>query len=123
MHELSLVRSLLLQVETLVREHGGGRVGEIRLEIGPLSGVEPLLVQSAFAQLVESSAAAGAQLVIDEVPLGAVCSSCDRPFEVERFRFECPACASRQVRITRGDEFRLVSIVIREPQPVEENVP
>jgi len=119
MHEHSLVRSLLSQVHDHVAPHADCRVDEIRVEIGPLAGVEPLLVRSAFEQLVEASSARGARLVIDEVPLSAVCTECEEAFEVERFQFRCPACGSVQVRVTRGDEFRLVSITIEPALPLE----
>jgi hydrogenase nickel incorporation protein HypA/HybF len=118
MHEQSLVRSLLSQVQDLAALHAGCCVDEIRVEIGPLAGVEPSLVQSAFEQLVETSSVCGARLVIDEVPLSAVCVACETSFDIERFQFVCPACGSRQVRVTQGDEFRLVSITLWEPVPV-----
>ena len=51
MHEASLVESLLEQVQTLVSEHGGGDVEVVEVEIGPLSGVEPELVDLAFQRL------------------------------------------------------------------------
>jgi hydrogenase nickel incorporation protein HypA/HybF len=120
MHEQSLVRSLLSQVQNDVVPNASCRVDEVRVEIGPLAGVEPLLVQSAFEQLVESSSLRGARLVIDVVPLSAECTACAEEFDVERFRFRCPACGSPQVRVTRGDAFRLVSITIREGVPLQE---
>ena len=69
MHEFSLVRSLLEQVDRLVIEQGGRAAVEVRVEIGPLSGVEPLLVKAAFTQLNGD-----ATLIIDEVPLTTRCS-------------------------------------------------
>jgi hypothetical protein len=51
MHEESLVRSLLHQVEDLARQHHATEVDDIEVEIGPLSGVESLLVQEAFERL------------------------------------------------------------------------
>lgn len=119
MHEQSLVRSLLGQVQDAITPHTDCRVDEIRVEIGPLAGVEPLLVESAFDLLAESSTLCGARLVIDEVPLSAECSACKEAFAVERYQFVCPACGSRRVRVTQGDEFRLVSITIEEPCPMQ----
>ena len=51
MHEESLVRSLLHQVEDLAQQHHATEVEDIEVEIGPLSGVEPLLVREAFERL------------------------------------------------------------------------
>ena len=94
MHEFSLVRSLLEQVERIVTEQGGRAAVEVRVEIGPLSGVEPLLVKEAFSQLSVDTT-----LIIDEVPLMASCHSCAREFELKEFRFACPHCSSRETSI------------------------
>lgn len=110
MHEFSLVRTLLDQVDQVVTEHGGRVAVEVCVELGPLSGVEPLLVRSAFEQLADASSARGATLRIDEVPLTAKCTNCDTEFEVIDFRFQCPACGSRTTQTTRGDMFRLMSV-------------
>ena len=115
MHETSLVRSLLRQVGELLVKHGGSCVETIRVEIGPLSGVERLLVESAFSQIVESTACRGADLVVEEIPLAAVCRECTAEFEVEQFRFLCPCCDSGRVRITGGDQFRLLDVTIETP--------
>ena len=68
MHEQSLIKSLLTQVEQICRQHDSERVTEVRIEVGPLTGVEPLLLLSAFDLLTPQSVAAGARLVIDKVP-------------------------------------------------------
>ncbi len=69
MHERSLVRSLLKQVQQLCTEHAASEVAEIEVEIGPLSGVEPLLVREAFDMLSKDSVGGAAQLMIREIPL------------------------------------------------------
>ena len=107
MHEFSLVRSLLEQVDRIVTSHGGRVAVEVRVEIGPLSGVEPLLVKAAFNQL-----AGDGTLIIDEVPLTARCHSCHTEFELENFRFVCPHCDSRETSVVRGDALRLMSVTV-----------
>jgi hydrogenase nickel incorporation protein HypA/HybF len=113
MHEASLVKSLLDQVETLRVQHGGTGVNEICIEIGPLSGVEPLLVRSAFEQLSPGFGLDGTRLSIDEVPLIARCPVCD-VVEVSLPRIACPVCGSPEVRIISGDTVRLKSITIQQ---------
>ena len=119
MHEVSLVRSLLRQAAEIAAQQGETMIEEIRIEIGPLAGVEPLLVRSAFEQLVTETAAAGttyagARLVVDDVPLQMLCRACREEFLLEGFRCECPGCGSRAVQVLRGDELQLVSITVRE---------
>lgn len=115
MHEVSLVRTLLDKVAALLAEHQGESVEEIHVELGPLSGVEPLLVQSAFEQLAPGHAMTEARLVINEIPLEARCRQCGALFEIERFKFQCASCGSSDVQVVRGDEFRLLNITIRQP--------
>ncbi len=109
MHEQSLTKSLLRQVDEIRRRHGSPRVSEVRVEVGPLSGVEPLLLASAFEQLAPEGAAAGATLVIDEVALLARCKQCRHKFEVVDFVFRCPQCGGN-CQVTDGDTIQLVSV-------------
>ncbi len=119
MHEASLVRTLLDKVTALLTEHRGESVDEIRVELGPLSGVEPLLIQSAFEQLAPQHALGNSKLVINEIPLTAKCRTCGAKFEIERFRFRCSACESSELQVISGDEFRLLSITIQQSVNVE----
>ncbi len=48
MHELSLCEDLLNQVMTIAEQHRAQRVASVTVRIGPLSGVEPLLLENAF---------------------------------------------------------------------------
>ena len=49
MHELSLCEDLMDQVLTIAKEHHAEKVVRIIVQIGPLSGIEPLLLESAFS--------------------------------------------------------------------------
>ena len=121
MHEVSLVRSLIQQVLTVVADNGGGTVTEVEVSIGPLSGVEPVLVRNAFDRLAATNLLAGAELSIDCTPLTARCRDCGESFVVESFRFECSACKSRSVQITSGDEFRLLRVSVQDAPASELN--
>jgi len=112
MHEESLVRSLLRQVELIADENGATEITEIEVEIGPLSGVEPLLVESAFARVAVSTACGSAKLSIQQVDLEALCENCGQKFEMRELRFCCPCCDANRIRIIRGDEFRLMNVTL-----------
>ena len=119
MHERSLAQALIRQVDRIVAENGGGRAAEVRVQVGPLSGVEPLLLQTAFEHCARETSAESASLLIDEVPLTAVCDACDRTFEIADYRFRCRHCAAESVRVTQGDGLLLVSVAIRAVEPAE----
>ncbi|HVX12236.1 MAG TPA: hydrogenase maturation nickel metallochaperone HypA [Pirellulales bacterium] len=114
MHEHSLVQALLAQVERLTDAQGPCEVEEVHVRMGPFSGVEPLLVESAFEALVAGTSLGKARLVIEEVPLSARCAVCGHHFEVLRFQFRCPACDTREIEVTGGDGFMLESITLRQ---------
>ncbi len=110
MHEVSLMRELLKQVEIAMRQNGVQSVSSIQIEIGPLAGVEPVLVEQAFEALIPETEFARARLVIEQPELMAVCRECQREFEVKNFQFSCPTCSSARVQVTSGDQLRLLSI-------------
>ena len=119
MHERSLVQALIRQVAQVVAANGGGRVVEVRVQVGPLSGVEPLLLRSAFELCSPTTCAACSKLVLDDVPLTAVCEECDHTFELIDYRFRCPRCEAQSVRVTQGDNFQLVSVTMSSTEPAE----
>ncbi len=111
MHERSIVKCLI----DLVREEADTRhLGEIRgiqLEIGEFSGVEPRLVETAFYEMVPDYWSDDVTLQVKVVHLSALCRRCNQEFRVEHFHFICPHCASYDVRVTAGEEIRLLNIV------------
>lgn len=113
MHEMSLTRSLLTQVQQLCEQYGGLAVERIEVELGPLSGVEPILLREAYDVLSVERGIAGAVLEIQEVPLEARCRDCRAEFELASFTFICPECESRSVQVTRGDAFRLLNVTLQ----------
>lgn len=113
MHEMSLVKSLLAQVQSIVTNNGAESANEVLIEIGPLSGVETELVQSAFAQATQAENVE-MKLLIDNVPLMVRCRECQHESRLDDFVFRCLACHSGCVQVIRGDEVRLVSVTLNE---------
>lgn len=110
MHESSLVRTLLEQVQQICRERRVRTLRSIRISIGSFSGVEPVLVRSTFEDLQSDYFPPPVELQIDTVSLTAECPACKRNFEVVNFRFICPQCQTTDVKVVSGDELRLVSL-------------
>lgn len=113
MHEESLMRSLLRQVDELAQKHSAVAVEEIEVEIGPLSGVEPLLIEEAFQRLKESISWPGLELCIRQVGLDVQCNDCHRETQLPDFRFVCAHCGSTSLQIIRGDAFRLLNVRLK----------
>lgn len=112
MHEMNIMRRLLDQVTELQRANGGGAVREIRVQVGPLSGVEAELMLSAFALLSGPAQLESATLAIDEVPLLVHCRACSSDFTPVKFHFSCPACGATNTVITQGEAIVLECITL-----------
>ena len=110
MHEESLMRSLLRQVEELAQQHHARAVEEIEVEVGPLSGVEPLLLQDAFERLKYEFSWPLAELTLLQVGLDILCTSCRTESQLQNFHFVCRECGSTSLQILRGDAFRLLNV-------------
>jgi hydrogenase nickel incorporation protein HypA/HybF len=76
MHELSMCLALLDQVQEIAREHRATRVERIVLRIGPLSGIEPSLLENAYPLAAAGTIAADAALEIEPAPVRVQCPEC-----------------------------------------------
>ncbi len=112
MHELSVCQSLLHQVEAIAREHHNHSVSLIELQVGVLSGVEPALIQQAFAVVSRDSIAEGARLLIQTRPLRVQCECCGTESDADAGNLTCRACGNWQTRLISGDELLLARIEI-----------
>lgn len=113
MHEMSILRALLDQVERVRCDHPEGLLTSIHVQVGPLSGVEPLLLVSAFAQVAAQNFENEVEFVVEEVPLQGYCERCNQSTEIQDYRFRCGHCDSTEVRIQSGDTVQLQSISLR----------
>ncbi len=59
MHELAVCQALMTQVEQVASREGAARVTAVMLQVGPLSGVEPRLLQDAWPIASAGSIAQG----------------------------------------------------------------
>ena len=110
MHELSVCYGLLQQVERVCREHDAHSVARISLEIGPLSGVEPELLQHAWPLAAAGTVAADATLEIEVSGLRVHCTQCGADTEALPNRLLCGDCGDYRTRIISGEELLLKTL-------------
>jgi hydrogenase nickel incorporation protein HypA/HybF len=110
MHEQSIARALLAQVLRIAEDSGAQAVESLRVRAGEFSGVETLLLASAFELVSVDTIASSARLEVESVPLALQCRECDHHCQPAGLRFQCAACGSVQVRITAGEELILESV-------------
>jgi hydrogenase nickel incorporation protein HypA/HybF len=117
MHELSVCQSLLRQVAEIARREGAERVELIRLRIGPLSGVEPDLLEQAFGIARAGTVAADAELVIEQLPVRVRCTRCGAETDARPNRLLCGRCGDYRTRLLSGDELLLASLELTRAEP------
>jgi hydrogenase nickel incorporation protein HypA/HybF len=110
MHELSVCQGLLDQVAGIARQHQATGVQRIRLRIGPLSGVEPQLLEQAFPLASAGSVAEHAELVIEALAVRVRCATCGAETDAAANRLLCGACDDWHTQLISGDELLLVSV-------------
>lgn len=115
MHELSIVESLIDQVEhELDRVERPGRVLRLELSIGRLSGVCPESIRFAFGLIAQGTPVEGAEVVIEEPKAVCRCLACDARTEIDDLVIQCPVCGSGEIAIEGGRELVLQTIEVEE---------
>jgi hydrogenase nickel incorporation protein HypA/HybF len=111
-HELSLCDDLLGQVVAIAAQNNAQSVESITVQIGALSGVEPILLESAFALIKAGTVAEQAQLIMQTSPVTILCRKCGAKSEVTANRLLCNACQSHETILLSGDELILASVAL-----------
>lgn len=107
MHELSVCQALLAQLADIAAAHGGRSVARVTVEVGPLSGIEPVLLANAFKAASTGSCAADAALCIETSAVLISCLTCGAQSQARPNRLLCAACGGYRTRVVGGDELRL----------------
>lgn len=115
-HELSVCQALLAQVVEIATDRGASAVSRITVEVGPLCGVEPGLLASAFEIVRAGSCAAGAILSIETTAITISCLICGAESQTAPNRLLCAACGGYRTRVVGGDELRLRGVELRVPE-------
>jgi hydrogenase nickel incorporation protein HypA/HybF len=109
-HEFSICRSLLRQVEGLAAEHRARRAISLKVAVGPLSGVEPGLLERAFSLARCGGVAETAALFVETPPIMVRCRACGSEGTAAANRLICGHCGDFRVELASGDELILLSV-------------
>jgi hydrogenase nickel incorporation protein HypA/HybF len=109
MHELSVCMAIVAQVERISRQHAA-RVSSITLKIGPLSGVEPMLLERAYPLAAAGTPLAAARLIIAQLPIRLHCRGCGAETIGAPNHMVCASCGDWHTDLLSGDEMLLASV-------------
>lgn len=119
MHELAVCQALIDQVENIAREQISNeepqsnetiKVLTVKVQIGPLSGVEAPLLQHAYPLAIAGTIAEDSVLEIEELPIKVRCQTCGAETEATANRLICGECGDYRTELISGDEMLLASI-------------
>lgn len=113
MHELSIAESIVELAEEQAHNHQASVVEELELEIGRLAGVEIQTLEFALESAVKGTMLEHAVIVRHYIAGEGQCADCGRVFPVEALFSSCPECGSFCVKILKGKELRVKSIVVK----------
>ena len=110
MHELSVAQALVEQVEAVIHQNHAQSATLIRVRIGPLAGVVPDLLASAFPLAAAGSRTEHAELEFAHAPITVRCQTCGAETEAAMNRLICGACGDWHTQVISGDELLLESV-------------
>ena len=107
MHEMAIAQSVLDIAFGEMEKRAARRVQKIKITIGEFSGVVKEALEFAFDVLTPDTAASGAEVEIEVVPLTADCAQCGPVrCRLNDLNLICPTCGST-LRISGGREMRV----------------
>jgi hydrogenase nickel incorporation protein HypA/HybF len=107
MHEYSIVQSLVDAVEISIRSTSS-TVRRIEVRLGELSGVDPVLLATAYEVFRTGTCCENATMTIDRVPSCWQCPKCSTVIPPGAI-LRCPSC-NGPAQLASGDEIILQRI-------------
>lgn len=97
MHELAVTENILKIILKHAEDNRVSQVVSITLHIGELSDLEDQWLQHYFDYLSKNTAADGARLIIEKLPIELKCNSCSITFPIKKTdlgQSVCPGCGA-----------------------------
>ncbi len=112
MHELSIAMNIIDIAEEYLNKSDAGKIVEIEIEIGELSGVIPEALDFAMNNAVSDTVLDNAKINIVIVKGIAKCKLCSEEFAMNQAYTPCPKCEEYNSEITAGKEMRIKSLLV-----------
>jgi hydrogenase nickel incorporation protein HypA/HybF len=116
-HELAVAQALVDQVDAVIDQHHAAQASMIRVRIGPLAGVVPDLLATAFPLAAAGSRMEHAALEFIHSPIQVHCQTCGAETEAAMNRLVCGACGDWHSQVISGDELLLESVELEMSPP------
>lgn len=106
--------SIIDAVETEAKKVDAASVSKVILDIGTMAGIEFHALDTAMEMAVLNTMMEKSDVQINKVQARAVCSSCNREFDIEAITDNCPFCDHLFHKVIAGKELKIKSITVEE---------
>lgn len=116
MHELSIAISIVDLVVDQAKRASAESVAEVELDIGMLSGIEYEALEFSLGVAAKGSLLEDTRFRINRVEPIAECPGCGHIYTPEGMFSHCPQCERQGVRLIRGTELQVKSLLVEHSQ-------
>lgn len=122
MHELSIALNLLDIATEESERRGQAVVRTIYIRLGPLSGVVPHALESAYELAREQSPFPDSRLVIEETVLTGYCDRCGQQCRIGSIQLLCcEQCGAAVSQLLSGRELEVTAMEIEMPDDIADD--
>ncbi|MDP8299774.1 MAG: hydrogenase maturation nickel metallochaperone HypA [Candidatus Tantalella remota] len=114
MHEYHIVEAVVKQAVLAAESNNAAKITRIALVMGELSGLEEGSIRLYFEDLTKGTLAENAELVVSSERARLKCEKCDKTFEYEKSKFNCPLCGEQAIATEKGKGLYIRDIEIQE---------
>ncbi|MCR5451719.1 MAG: hydrogenase maturation nickel metallochaperone HypA [Lachnospiraceae bacterium] len=113
MHELSYCISLV-NMACENADTDKETITELVADVGVMTGVVPEYLIKYFPEAAKGTAAEGAVLTVNQVPVEGECLDCKKSYRPSAENgYSCPYCKSLKFDLKHGREFELINIKVK----------
>ena len=111
MHELSIVKYVIEQIEDVAQENNLMDIKSVTLEFGEVSGVIPEYITDCWNWFAKKTPIIeGTELIVETIPAVTWCNACKSEYETVKYGKICPNCGSSETWLLRGNELNIKEI-------------
>jgi hydrogenase nickel incorporation protein HypA/HybF len=113
MHEMGIAMQIIeITTASIPADMQHVRVARVNLKVGKLAAIVPDSLRFCFEIAAQETPLAGAELVIEELPVVARCNDCDTEWTINGPDFICQKCKSGSIQLISGRELDIESIEV-----------
>jgi hydrogenase nickel incorporation protein HypA/HybF len=114
MHELTIVTSVLSQLDELKKQHAGAQFTKVGLRVGALAGLDVECLRFGFECVIKGTDWEQLKLEVEEVDRRQRCPKCNTEFKAENWDTVCPQCGEVETIIIAGEELQIAYVEVEE---------